>query len=212
MKSLTLELETGKKKVKIPESWDEIDLATFTRIENEFGYDFHKLMTLFSILTGVPMAPIEQSEQENLDVQLFTMMQYISKPPKWDDLDKPKTLKIKGKDIKCRYDFKTTTLGQKLTMDSLIREKPNPIDAIPEVIALFIQPTIDGKYDRERASELLTDILKLNCKDAFGYAQFFFLHSKHLKMYGLKDLVAKRTKKPCMQGWQEISASDLSLK
>ena len=177
MKSLTLELQTGKKKVKIPESWDEINLETFTRIENEFGYDFSKMITLFSILTGVPIAPIEKSEQPNLDVQLFTMMQYVSKPPKWEDLEKPKKLTIKGKVVKCRYDFRTTSLGQKLTMSSLIRDKPNPIDAIPEVIAIFLQPTIDGEYDREKSQELMPEIMKLNCKDAFTRSIEFIILS-----------------------------------
>lgn len=211
MKPLTLQLQSGKKKVNIPESWDEIDLATFIRIENEFQYDFHKMVTLFSILTGVPIEPMEKSEQPGLDVTLFTMMQYISKPPKWEELEQPKKLKIRGNNVECRYDFKTTTLGQKLTMDTLIREKENPIDAIPDVVALFIQPTIDGAYDRDKSQALMPDIMKLPCKEAFGYAQFFFLRSKHLKRYGQRDLVAKRTKKPCMQGWRMISASDLSL-
>ena len=212
MKSLVLELETGKKKVKIPESWDEVNIETLTRIENEFGYNFSKMVTLFSILTGVPMAPIENSEQPDLDVQLFNITKFIATPPKWEELPKPKKLTIKGKVVKCRYDFRTTSLGQKLTMSSLIKDKPNPLDAIPDVIALFIQPTIDGKYDRERALELMPDILKLNCKDAFGYAQFFFLHSKHLKRYGLRDSVARRPKKHCIQKWREISVSSLSLK
>ncbi|MCK5345358.1 MAG: hypothetical protein KAR20_18235 [Candidatus Heimdallarchaeota archaeon] len=211
MKSLTLELQTGKKKVHIPESWDEINLETFTRIENEFGYDFSKMITLFSILTGVPIAPIEKSEQPNLDVQLFTMMQYVSQPPKWEDLEKPKKLTIKGKVVKCRYDFRTTSLGQKLTMSSLIRDKPNPIDAIPEVIAIFLQPTIDCEYNRDKSQELIPEIMKLNCKDAFGYAQFFFSSLEDLKRYGLKDSVTRRTRRPRMPAWQEINASYLSL-
>lgn len=212
MRSLTLELATGNKKVKIPESWDEISIETLTRIENEFGYDFSKMITLFSILTGVAMAPIEQSEQPGLDVQLFNIVKFISKPPKWEDLPKPKKLTIKGKVVKCRYDFKTTSLGQKLTMSSLIRDKTNPIDAIPDVIALFLQPTIDGTYNREKALELMPEILKMNCKDAFGYAQFFFLRSKHLKRYGQKDLAANRPKNHYIPKWREISVSSLSLK
>ena len=212
MRSLILELATGNKKVKIPESWDEISIETLTRIENEFCYDFSKMITLFSILTGVPMAPIEQSEQPDLDVQLFNIVKFISKPPKWEELPRPKKLTIKGKVVKCRYDFKTTSLGQKLTMSSLIRDKTNPFDAIPEVVALFLQPTIDGTYNRERSLELIPEILKMNCKDAFGYALFFFLRSKHLKSYGRKDSVAKRQKKHYIPKWQEINASSLSLK
>lgn len=211
MRSLILELKTGKKKVKIPESWDEISIETLIRIENEFCYDFSKMITLFSILTGVPMAPIEQSEQKDLDVQLFNIVKFIAKPPKWEELPKPKKLTIKCKVVKCRYDFRTTTLGQKLTMSSLIRDKPNPIDAIPDVIALFLQPTIDGAYDRDQSLELMPDILKLNCKDAYGYALFFYLHSKHLKRYGQKDSVARRPKMHYTQKWQEINASSLSL-
>ena len=90
MKNLTIELQTGKRKVKVPQSWDEIDLQTFIRIETEFKYDFSKLITLFSIMTGIDMTPLEQSEQKGLDLQLFTLFQFISKPPKWEDLEKPK--------------------------------------------------------------------------------------------------------------------------
>lgn len=211
MKNLTIELQSGKQKVKVPQSWDEIDLQTFIRIETEFKYDFSKLITLFSIMTGIDMAPLEQSEQKNLDLQLFTLFQFISKPPEWESLDKPKKLVIEGKSIECKYDFKATTLGQKLTLDQLIRDKPNAIEAMPEAIGVFLQPTIDRKFSTKKMKALLPGILKLNCKDAFSYAQFFFLHSKHLKRYGLNGWAGTPRKRHITPSWQQIPASCLSL-
>jgi len=96
-------------------------------------------------------------------------------------------------------------------MDQLIRDKPNGMEAMPEAIAVFLQPTVDGKFKPKQMKAMIPGILKLKCKEAYSYAEFFFLHSKHLKRYGLNGWAGIPRKRNITASWQEVTVSNLSL-
>jgi hypothetical protein len=210
MIGINIELQSGKKRVMIPSSWDEITLDKFIRIETEFQYNINKLINLFSILTDIDMVALNQSKQKDLDSKLIEITEFIFKPPDWKQIDKPDKILIGDKLIQCSYDFTSTTLGQKLTMDTIIKDAETPIEAIPKVIGLFLQPTIDGSFDRLKMEALLPEILKLSCIQAYGYSKFFFLRSKHLKSYGHPDMVMRTQRKHSIKKWRTLSDLRLS--
>lgn len=188
MIKLKIELQSGIKKVSMPMNWDEIDLATLVRIETEFQYKRDNIIKLFSILTGIEMDILSEASGTDIDIQLLDICRFIWSPPKWKDLPPPKTIILGSRKVECKYDFKTTTLGQKLLMDQIIHQYDSPIEAFPEVISVFLQPTIDGKFDLDKARALLPDIKKLSAEVGYSYGQFFFLRSRNLKRFGLKGL------------------------
>ena len=86
--------QEGKKlEVISPNSYYELPLDMFIRIEQEGKQD---VMKLFSILSGVNLKVVENCTDKKLERSVWEVVAFLSKPFDFTALDKPEKIEIDG--------------------------------------------------------------------------------------------------------------------
>lgn len=186
----------GKQQITAKTNWEELTLEEFIKIET-IAPGKISIIEMFSILSGLHIDVISGTECEEIERQLFEICAGIQKnAPDFKELKPPKKLLIDGKVYDSPLKFNNTMLGQKILLKQLIVDsKKQLLNIIPEVIAIYFQPLMDGKFDDQRIEPVKKLLLQSPALHCYALAQFFFLHSPYLNMIGLRNFKQYQSQK-----------------
>jgi hypothetical protein len=180
MNNATLKTPTGEKlKVTYPDSWDEITLDQFMKIEKLGIAD---PLTLFSILAGVELDFASGLDQELEPLVWDSVYFLFGESPDWKEAKCPKMFIIDGKPYAIPK-IEKQTLGQSVMVTQLVNNSETLFEVIPEMLAIYFQPLVTGgKFDREKIDIVRQSILKSTAVDCMGVANFFLRKPKLLRL------------------------------
>jgi len=186
MIKLKLKTQNGTLHIECKSSWDELTLSEFIQLET-VGISALSPLKIFSILTGLEVDILANASGKEVLNNLTGVTSFINSAPKFEDLPPPKTIMIGDKAYKTPLDFEKTMLGQKILLQQIIaNNKQDIIKELPNVLAIYLQPVIDGKFKDERLPEVRETLMDSPAIPAYALAQFFFLHSSDLANIGLR--------------------------
>ena len=211
MKKFKFEFDNGEVvRCEIPENWEEMTVKQSIALNlKTFNSD---PLEAIERLSGVEKGRLRnhQISPEHKDA-LLVVTNFLAFPP--DDLmvKKPKK-EIVVKGIKITLPKKTKWFRRFLNWLRIL-PVPVPSDlqkesfgqyvyfqqfadqdrALPMIMALYLQPLLDGDYGEiERIEELSYEVDKMLFVDVFPIVNFFFRKWSQYKVYGKADLIAFR--------------------
>jgi len=196
MIQFSIKTEDGKHRVSSPASWREINLGQLIDIETK--WDKKDPIQLFSIITGLDIALLSNSNQNGLEDKMMAICAFAYDQPDWEHLDKPKYIEIGTEAYITPTNISKKMLGQKIMINQIaIKEGVDLIKHIPKIVAIYMQPIIDGDYKDERLEEIEELLLKSSAMECFALARFFFLRSQNLMNIG--EINLQKSRKPIIQ-------------
>ncbi|MCH8244676.1 hypothetical protein IIB97_02200 [Patescibacteria group bacterium] len=176
--------------MKIPESWEEINVATFQRLAH-LENDYTDTLALLAALMNVSRKELMNSK-DNLRAETTAALKLVAlQQPTWESQPDPsvparagkKLFTFEGKQYKVPKDLSFQRFGQKvLLQNKLLSEEP--ADCIAYAVALYMQPILDGSFDDEKIEPLEQKILLMPALDIFWIATFFLNKLKLFKRLG----------------------------
>jgi len=162
----------------IPTAWEELTLQQSFDLEGLIDR-----LEMYSIITKIPLKELDALKGDEMAV--YSATQFLTNPPDWAKLPKPKAVFINGK--RCRIPkIAKETLGQKVIISSLIASEKDLHVLIPKIVAVYLQPVYSGgKFDRDKLKEVEKYLLDSSCVEVYAAAWFFFLKSINLKKFGI---------------------------
>lgn len=188
-----IEIKRKKQSYLIPENWGEVTLKHLINLELWKG-DELDLVGLLSCFIDVDPEVIANSKRDHW-AELITVLTFVFEPPAWDGLSVPKTVKLDNRVIKVPRKLELERYGQKVLalqyMANLKTDSQN-IAIIPDVMAAYFQPLIDGKFSRLRLDYTKRQVLSMPAFQAVPIGRFFFRKLLRSKNYGYLGLKASR--------------------
>jgi len=188
-----IEIKRKKQSYLIPENWGEVTLKHLINLELWKG-DELDLVGLLSCFIDVDPEIIANSKRDHW-AELITILTFVFEPPAWDGLSVPKTVKLDNRVIKVPRKLELERYGQKVLalqyMANLKTDSQN-IAIIPDVMAAYFQPLIDGKFSRLRLDYTKRQVLSMPAFQAVPIGRFFFRKLLRSKNYGYLGLKASR--------------------
>ena len=175
---------------EIPTAWEELTLQQSFDLEGLVDR-----LEMYSIITKIPLKDLDAMKGD--EMAIYSATQFLTSPPDWGKLPKPKAIHVNGK--RCRIPkIAKETLGQKVIISSLIASESDLHVLIPKVVAVYVQPAYTGgKFDRDKLKEVEGHLLQSSCVEVYAAAWFFFLKSTNLMKFGtLGWRQGNRTKSP----------------
>ena len=176
---------------EVPEGWHEVKIKHLVNLENKWSGNKSDMIGLLSAFTSCTYEQLEQAKG-NLWEPLFGVMAFVFNSPKWDKLKKQPLLSIGNKLVKAPKKLELETFGQKVLAMNVIASEGEQINKIPEILAIYLQPAIDGKFITDRVEQIKEDVLNMYALEAMPYGIFFFKKLLRLRSYGRIGLKASR--------------------
>lgn len=176
MRKIKITTNKGKVEALLKSSWSEITLKELLSI-NTTADD--NPIRLLSIISGVDFDSLAESSDENLQNELYDLIAFLYEQPDWKKITRPSHLVIGGKPYKVP-NIEKETLGQKVMLDQLVTQGTSLISVIPQALAVYFQPIIDGKWDHKRLKEVEELIMETPCLHSHAIAGFFLSSPKNL--------------------------------
>lgn len=175
----------------VPEGWHEVKLKHILALEENGANDASSLL---SALTGINYEFIENSKnstQWSIVIQLLT---FIYEAPNWKKIRLPKKVTVNGKLITPPRKIEVETFGQSRLFANAFRsvdtDKTIPINILPELIAIYLQPAYDGLFEAQRIDDIKKYVLEMKAFEAMPYAFFFSKKWQRLNIFGKLGLRA----------------------
>ncbi len=205
-------IKTDKEILKIfaPASWREITLEQLIKLESD--WDRKNILKLFSIITGLDVELLANSNQSKLEDTMLAVCAFAFDQPAWDTLPRPEYIQIGDDLYKTPDSIDRKLLGQKILLSQLvIKNSEDLVKIMPRTIAIYMQLVIDKRYDAERIDAVEKLVLKSSAMDCYGLAKFFFQNSTGLISFGLLDFQPSVSPpvpmRRILNGWQELKGS-----
>lgn len=179
--------QEGKKlEVTAPNSYYELPLDMFIRIEKEGKQD---VMKLFSILSGVNLKVAENCTDKKLERAVWEVVAFLSKPFDFAALDKPEKIEIDGQIYDVPKKLESLMIGQKIMIAQIVKSVEDMVNQMPKIMAVLMMPAYNkGEFDSDKIDELAGKLLNSNALSCYAITKGFFLTSNHLKNYGVNGL------------------------
>jgi hypothetical protein len=166
--------DTGYIKFEIPQDYGELTLKQFFDLRASDG----KLLTVLSILSGLPKSDWEQCKDLDLEYKIAPYLRFLYEPFNSDLYLLPDKLKIDGQYYDRPKNLTFEAWGQKLAFaeeyERIISEGKGELDLYPYLLALYFQPIFTGKkYESDLVDKLLPKIMECKIEEAFPIAAFF---------------------------------------
>jgi hypothetical protein len=169
----------------IPQSWNELTVKQALALNlKTFKGD---------PLTGIErLCEVQEGTLRNTEMKpvykkaIKSIMEFLDSVP--NDLhlrkhEQPEIV-IKGKTIKIPSDLQKESFGQYVTFQQFAESER----ALPLIMALYMQPLLDGDYgESERIEELSYEIEKMMFLEVFPIVNFFFQKLRGYKIYGMSE-------------------------
>lgn len=169
------------KRIDLPSGWHEVDTETFQRIKS---IEEPSLIALFSALAGFDYQAVAQSDDLDLELAMYRVTSFIvngSGEEYFRKSEPPSSFTISGKRVTIEKNIEAMTIEQNLVVRQKLTGLKFIEQAISFVIAVYLQPKIDGKFDLNRAKEIEAEVLRMPIEDTFPLG-FFLL--RRLQTFG----------------------------
>lgn len=189
-----IEIKKSNRVFYIPDNWLEVKLKHLINLEVWKG-DETDPVGLLACFMDIDPEIIANSRREYW-TELLTVLSFVFEPPKWDTLKMADTIDLDNKIIKVPKKLELERFGQMVLAAQYmegIKEDSENIKLIPDVMAVYLQPLIDGKFSRTRLDYTKRIILEMPAIKAVPIGRFFFLKllkSRNYGMLGLKPFQA----------------------
>lgn len=184
----------------IPQSTEEVTLNQYVEICGANGTEGDPTMIVTAIMVNIEVDRIKgvrEKDYKNMAAYLYWMRPNL--------LEEITTAKLKSKvnfmGSPCKYPktIEEITIGQKLYMDGLIRrageEKKMNYSVFADIVAVFMMPSIIGRYDEDYLEEFKEMVLKEPAVNTVPLALFFLRGYNLLTLNGILYSVVKGVKK-----------------
>ena len=188
MIKLNLEIDGEEKVYDIPTNWDDITVGKFIEIVklNEINYkwDLNKIMEMMGILTTIPKDDIELLPVESF-MEIQDKFSFLKQ-----DVDKKMkdSIVIDGEEYFVKNDFNDLTLGESITIETLIKQVDNPVYILDQFLCLLLRRKKNGKLESFKTT-FLTDRIdlfrKIPITDVYQNI-IFFLSGEHTYKNNMK--------------------------
>lgn len=165
-------------KVRVAESWFELDTQTWVRLMKLT--DESSEVDLIAAFTGISVADLSKAKDTNIDLKVFALTGWYSKPINFSDLRCGKTITVDGKTVKVPKDLGFKSLGQKIILQQKIKKTEGSLsELIPYAFAVYIAPEVYGEeYDLEELDAFVDKFVgELPIVEVFPIASFFLKKS-----------------------------------
>ena len=157
MVKLNLEIDGENKTYDIPTQWDDVTVDKFIEIvklnEKKDINDLEKVMELMNILTTIP-----KDDVELLPVESFMEIQNNFSFVKTDVDKKMKdSIVIDGEEYFVKNDFNDLTMGESITIETLLKEADNPMYILDKMLCLFLRKKKENGKLESFKTTFLTD-------------------------------------------------------
>jgi len=163
------------KTYQFPTSWNEVTVDQFFRLRDWDQKDFIKML---SILSGASYETIFKCKDEDIDVKLLPLMDWLKKPLTEKDVERFKVMTFDGKQYKIPRDIGQGSFGQKLSLQNrlieIMEKTGNTINCLPFAVAVYMQPIVTGKeFSTEAADAFVDEVMKTSISEAWSCGNFF---------------------------------------
>jgi hypothetical protein len=167
-----------------PENWQEVTLKQVLDLEKADRSDKLQILSCF---TGLDLRTIENAKGDLFE-PMYQVLSFITDAPKWDKVKRPKEVTLKDKSIKPPKDISLETFGQKWRAMEAIQAHENKIDCIPDILAIYFQPSYDGIFESSRIEDVKEMVYDMPAYQAMPYGFFFFKKLTGWKVIGMIGL------------------------
>ena len=181
MKKFKIEYQEEVILGQIPDSWEELTVKQWAALRPNVTD-----LELLSILSGIDLGYLENTRAD-LSPAIDHVYQSIKHMP--EDLNhlEKKPLFILGHQIKFPKDINFARYGQKAMVKNAIQEAEDMREIVADVIAIYAQPSIDGKFDSANLEPIKKAINSLPIITAWPWAVFFFKKLKQKRRVYLSN-------------------------
>lgn len=166
---------------QIPDLWEELTVKQWAALRPNVSD-----LELLSVLSGIDLGYLENTEAD-LSPAIEHVYQSIKDMP--EDLNHlaRKPLNILGHQIKFPKDINFARYGQKAMVKNAIQGAEDMREIVSDVIAIYAQPSIDGKFDSAKLDPIKKAIDNLPIIMAWPWAVFFLKKLSALRRTYLSD-------------------------
>ncbi len=188
---ITLTLESGKETIDIP-NWGTITLGQFQDLQG-IGAD---PVAQLSALTGKEYGVLNNAKA-NVLIGLLRALRELNQEP---DLNFKMPTELLGVEIPKKVG--SLALGQTLLVYQKFLE--GELGALSYAIAVYLQPQLDGEFDREKALKLEGVVRQLPLKETYPVGNFFLRKLRRLIAFGILRYSLIKILSMNKEGWRLI--------
>jgi len=193
MISLTIKTFEGSQRVHVPTLWGELSCKQLFSVITLAAEERINTLEIFSCITGISTDDLGSIKSAKVEAKLFKAMAFLNAdPPEWDEVKPPKKLVIGNDVYKYPLRLGTETLGQKIRLAQIIQKSDDITKAIPEAVAIYMQPFFDkSKFKADRIPAAITRLDDANGLDIYGLGIFFLTVCAHSLKLGVQGLLTR---------------------
>ncbi len=156
--------------VDAPDRWSEVTVAHFINPHFLSGDS----ISLLSALSGIERNTLLNSK-EDIAGQLMRMVGFLSIDAEGFNIKGlPKTFRLRGVECLVPKDIELERVGQKIMLQDAMVKHKFIYSAIPEAIAIYLQPSLnEGVFDDAQLEDLIEEVKLLKIVDVYPIASFF---------------------------------------
>ena len=163
----------------IPTKWEEVNVATFQRIAS-LEDNYQDEIKLLCALIDIEETVLLNSTDSIREVKTAALKLVANNAP-FSDIPKDE-FTYKGTTYKTPH-VEMQMIGQKEMLQSRLRDS-TPSSCIAYAVALYLQPLIDGKFEREAIEVLEQELLYFPALEVYPVALFFLRELRKYKQLG----------------------------
>lgn len=168
------------KTVRVPSEWEEVTVEHFINPDFLSGNS----LSLLANLSGIPRQKLLNTT-EDITGHLYKMVDFMQKDPQGYQKYKPEKITLQGKELDYPKDIEVERVGQKIMLQDAVSKYQFVYEAIPEAIAIYLQPELnDGVFDDAKLPELIEEVKGLRIVDVYPIADFFLTNSRRILKSG----------------------------
>lgn len=203
----------GKLRFSVPNSWDECSTELFFNLA---ATDHNDYLAMLSVLSGVHKKELSSVKQLNLDKVLEPHLDWMSDKIDWKNIDPPRYIYMGIRKMKVPFDLDLKSFGQKLVLDTMVKEctkeaddktQVNMTKLIPYAFAVyFADKYYDGDFDQDLVDKFLPRVMELPIMTVYPIGAFFL---RRYYGFGSSTLIDSLLKETTMR-WLRILRSWIS--
>lgn len=180
-----LPLIINSKEVNLPTTWEEVTWRQYAAMSDESKPIAE--LRLLSALSGIKYETLANVDASAFD-KYIPALSFASTPLDLTAISRAESITLRGKSLTIPKDPGLKKLGQKLLLQSKVREAQEEgretLHLIPFAIAVYVQPQLNNdKISIEQVEELTEEVQDLPLLTVYPTGNFFltsYLKSLHL--------------------------------
>ena len=162
----------------VPSNWDEVTVKQFIAMDCA-TWDSLDIVEIIGVLSGVDVSRLYKTKSKPLDAVYAAMDFLKQKPPDWEKIQHQDYITIWDKTIKIPQDLELEAFGLWIEFQQLSESRD-----IAKICALYLQPVLYGKVDRDQRKHVEQSILDMPIIIMLPIFNFFLMMSNEFQVYG----------------------------